>query len=183
MRWAKSGNRERTGKAMSKWRERIVERTAAGRPPAWFDRLWRRRRAFGSEVQQTVDWLCYAAETSTPPAELKERILSLLPRRKNSKQRIVAAAQRRWRFFLPGIEICTLSKTEGHRSILLKIRAGFTLPAHRHGRTEQAIILAGSCLSGNVPLAQGDFFLAEAGSYHEPVRALEDCLILVIAHQ
>ncbi len=168
---------------MTKWRERIVESIAQGRLPRLRDRLSRRRRRFAGEIQDMADLLCFSAEPVEPPVGLRARILHALQHPADKGHRVVSTEARRWRFLLPGIEICMLSRAEGHRSVLLKIKAGHALPAHRHRRIEQAMILEGSCLSGRTHLKSGDFFIADAGTRHEPVRAIEDCVILVIAHK
>jgi hypothetical protein len=165
---------------MRKWQHRINDSVAQGKLPRFIDRLLPHRRKYARELHELSGLLCYTVPAVDPPSLLKERLLASLDSREYT---VVPESARRWRFLLPGIEVCMLSRSAGHRSVLLRIKAGYALPAHSHRRIEQAMVLEGSCLSGTIPLKKGDFFLAAAGTRHEPVRAIEDCVILVIAHK
>ena len=49
------------------------------------------------------------------------------------------------------------------------MRPGGVVPAHRHEREEEFIILEGECHIGTHKLVAGDVHIAAAGSWHEPV--------------
>lgn len=165
------------------WRHRIHDTVAQAKPLRLTDRLFRRRRAYAADVQRLAALLAYASEPVQPSHDLRAKVMAALQNKTDTSHTIVPSEQRRWKSLLPGIQICLLNEAAGHRSVLLTIKAGYALPAHLHERVEQAFVLEGSCLSGATPLKTGDFFLAQAGTTHEPVRAIEDCLLLVIAHQ
>ncbi|AFM11531.1 cupin domain-containing protein [Turneriella parva] len=165
---------------MKNWQHRILDAVTQGREPAWRDRLFRHRRAYAAEIERLATALCYGAEAVTPFHSLKERTLAAVA--ECEEQQVMPATTRNWKYLLPGIEICVLSEKQGHRSVLLRIKAGHTLPSHDHKTTEQAMVLEGSCYSGKSRLEKGDFFIADAGTRHEPVSAIEDCVLLVIAH-
>lgn len=168
---------------MLRWQDRITERIARGEKPTLADRLLTKRRRFTAEIEQLADLLCYNKAPVNPPLALKQRVLATLEQDENRGKVFVPTEEQRWRALLPGIEVCLLNRSKTHRTVLLRIKAGYTLPAHPHVRTEHAMLLEGSCFSGRLRLKSGDFLLSERGTLHEPVRALEDCTILIVAHR
>jgi quercetin dioxygenase-like cupin family protein len=167
---------------MNKWRHRIHERIAQGRPLAFRDRLFAKRRAYAADVARLTELMAYSAPPVQPSRALREQVLAAASSTVTVDLAVVRTAERRFRRLLPGIEICLLSQSAHYRSVLLKLSAGSTLPAHEHPQIEQAMVLEGSCFSGSLYLKAGDFYLAQAQTWHEPVRAIEDCTMLVITH-
>jgi quercetin dioxygenase-like cupin family protein len=53
------------------------------------------------------------------------------------------------------------------------------IPAHRHEREEQFIILEGECYIGTHRLVAGDVHIAAAGSWHEPVTTESGVVVLL----
>lgn len=168
---------------MKRWQDRITERVACGEKMALLDRLLPQRKHFADEMEHLAALLCHGSKPIAPPKALRARVLAALENEEKQGRVFVPTEERRWRRLLPGIEVCLLNRSKAHRTVLLKIKAGYTLPMHPHFRTEHAMVLEGRCYSGNLPLKRGDFLLSEAGSTHEPVRAVEDCTILIVAHR
>lgn len=135
------------------------------------------------DLAQVADLLAYAAPSVQPRAELKERLLAQVDAAVSHNEKVIAAKDRSWREIFPGIAITTLARDKTFRSEILRIDAGATLPSHPHPGAEQAIVLEGSCYSGETLLSKGDFLLSPAGSTHPPVRAVEDCLLLVVTER
>jgi len=163
---------------MANWHNRIIDRVAQGKPLSFRDRVFRKRRNYARELEEFADLFSYSAEPAEPPQELKDKTLAAIDAL--TQPRVVPAGSRRFRQVQPGIEVSTLSSGRTHRSMILRLQRGSTLPAHKHAGLEHAMVIAGSCYSGSVLLNAGDYLLSPAGSTHEPVRALEDCVLLVI---
>ncbi|SNS14247.1 ChrR Cupin-like domain-containing protein [Noviherbaspirillum humi] len=66
----------------------------------------------------------------------------------------------------------------GGRTYLVRLAAGTTSGAHRHGAEEEVLVLEGRVDIGGHVLVKGDFIYTEGGEVHD-VQALEDALILV----
>ena len=59
------------------------------------------------------------------------------------------------------------------------MRPGGVVPAHRHERVEEFIVLEGECHIGTHKLVAGDVHIAAAGSWHEPVTTRSGVLVLL----
>jgi quercetin dioxygenase-like cupin family protein len=62
---------------------------------------------------------------------------------------------------------------------LMRMRPGGVIPAHRHEREEEFIILEGECYIGTHRLVAGDVHIAAAGSWHEPVTTESGVVVLL----
>lgn len=77
-----------------------------------------------------------------------------------------------WQPFLPGVHIKVLREHEGTLSYLLRLQPGAELPAHRHPRDEECVVLAGHLSVGPaLELGPGDYHLAHAGALHGRIRS------------
>ena len=61
----------------------------------------------------------------------------------------------------------------------MRMRPGGVIPAHRHEREEEFIILEGECYIGTHRLVAGDVHIAAAGSWHEPVTTESGVVVLL----
>lgn len=169
---------------MRNWQQKVIDKVIRGERltplRAWLNPS---ARKLAADTERLADLLTHSTKPINPPASLRNKLMDELETSADRGMQFVTTHDRRWHKLLPGIQVCMLSRADSHRSVLLKIAAGYALPRHNHRRIEQAIVLEGSCYSGDVLLKTGDFFLAQAQTRHEPVRAVEDCLILVIAHR
>ena len=63
--------------------------------------------------------------------------------------------QKDWRRFLPGIRIKVLQESHGVMSYLLKFDPGAVLPAHRHPRGEECVVIEGEIRIGHIAVGRG----------------------------
>ncbi len=94
----------------------------------------------------------------------------------------VNSTQGRWSPFLPGIERKTLMRRgPDDVAIMLRMRAGATLPVHGHARDEECVVISGRLRIGHTPtiVDAGGFHWVAQGSHHEVITAEEDTLIFL----
>ncbi len=82
-----------------------------------------------------------------------------------------------WQAFLPGIAIKVLNESEGVMSYLLRFAPGAVLPAHRHPRDEECVVLEGALRIGELTVPAGGFHLAHEGALHSPITSVDGALI------
>jgi len=66
----------------------------------------------------------------------------------------------------------------GGRSSLVRLQAGAAFPRHRHGGTEEVLVLSGEVEIGGARLRAGDYLYTTPGEEHG-VQALSDAVIFV----
>ena len=86
-----------------------------------------------------------------------------------------------WIQIAPFVEIRQLRRDEvsGTHTSLMRMRPGGVIPAHRHAREEEFIVLEGECQIGTHKLVAGDVHIAAAGSWHENVTTRSGVLVLL----
>jgi quercetin dioxygenase-like cupin family protein len=86
-----------------------------------------------------------------------------------------------WIQIAPFVEVRELRRDEvsGTHTSLMRMHPGGVVPAHRHAREEEFIILEGECQIGTHKLVAGDVHIAAAGSWHEPVTTRTGVLVLL----
>jgi quercetin dioxygenase-like cupin family protein len=86
-----------------------------------------------------------------------------------------------WLRIAPFVEVRELRRDEasGTHTSLMRMRPGGVIPAHRHAREEEFIVLEGECQIGTHKLLAGDVHIAAAGSWHEPVTTRSGVLVLL----
>ena len=102
----------------------------------------------------------------------------------NSRPRVPARCERSegaWIEIAPFVEVRELRRDEaaGMHTSLMRMRPGGVIPAHRHEREEEFIILEGECYIGTHRLVAGDVHIAAAGSWHEPVTTESGVVVLL----
>ena len=133
--------------------------------------------------------LRHALASAVRPAELsaerrerlRRRILQRTREQTSEGTRTLRAAQGEWTEILPFVEVRELLRDEasGMHTSLLRMRPGGVIPAHRHKRQEECIVLEGECLIGTHKLCAGDVHIAAAGSWHEQVFSRNGVLVLL----
>ena len=95
--------------------------------------------------------------------------------------RTLRAREAAWIEVAPFVEIRELQRDEaaGTHTSVIRMRPGGVIPAHRHEREEQFIVLEGECHIGTHRLVAGDVHIAAAGSWHEPVTTRGGVLVLL----
>lgn len=112
---------------------------------------------------------------------MRRRILELAREQTPEGTRTLRAAEGAWIEIAPFVEVRELRRDEaaGTHTSLMRMRPGGTVPAHRHEREEEFIILEGECHIGTHKLVAGDVHIAAAGSWHEPVTTRSGVLVLL----
>src|SRR5260370_39423121 len=116
-----------------------------------------------------------------PPAFIRERLLAAIGGIPQNSQ-TVRADEGRWKA-LPkcGVQLKKLShdQSRGTITLLMRVPAGSSVPAHGHHGPEDSYVIEGSCRIGGIALAKGDFHHVEAGEQHGTVVSDEGCLLLL----
>ncbi len=112
---------------------------------------------------------------------LRRRILEQARERAPEGTRTLRADEGAWMQIAPFVEVRELRRDEasGTHTSLIRMRRGGVIPAHRHAREEEFIVLEGECQIGTHTLVAGDVHIAAAGSWHEPVTTRGGVLVLL----
>jgi quercetin dioxygenase-like cupin family protein len=112
---------------------------------------------------------------------LRRRILEQAREQAPEGTRTLRADESAWIQIAPFVEIRELRRDEasGTHASLMRMRPGGVIPAHRHAREEEFIVLEGECQIGTHKLVAGDVHIAAAGSWHEPVTTRSGVLVLL----
>jgi quercetin dioxygenase-like cupin family protein len=130
-----------------------------------------------------------ALAAAVRPAELgaeqrgrmRRRIVELAREQAPEGTHTVRAGETEWVEIAPFVEVRELHRDElaGMHTSLIRMRPGGVIPAHRHEREEQFIILEGECYIGTHRLVAGDVHIAAAGSWHETVTTESGVVVLL----
>jgi quercetin dioxygenase-like cupin family protein len=112
---------------------------------------------------------------------LRRRILEQAREQPPDGTRTLRADEAAWIQIAPFVEVRELRRDEasGTHTSLMRMRPGGVVPAHRHAREEEFIVLEGECHIGTHKLVAGDVHIAAAGSWHEPVTTRSGVLVLL----
>jgi quercetin dioxygenase-like cupin family protein len=112
---------------------------------------------------------------------LRRRILEQARDQAPEGTRTLRADESAWIQIAPFVEVRELHRDEasGMHTSLMRMRPGGVIPAHRHARAEEFIVLEGECRIGTHKLVAGDVHIAAAGSWHEPVTTRSGVLVLL----
>jgi quercetin dioxygenase-like cupin family protein len=112
---------------------------------------------------------------------LRRRVLEQAREQSPEGTRTLRADEGAWIQIAPFVEVRELRRDEasGTHTSLMRMRPGGVVPAHRHAREEEFIVLEGECHIGTHKLVAGDVHIAAAGSWHEPVTTRSGVLVLL----
>ena len=112
---------------------------------------------------------------------LRRRVLQQAREQAPEGTRTLRADEGAWIEIAPFVEVRELRRDEasGTHTSLMRMRPGGVVPAHRHAREEEFIVLEGECQIGTHKLVAGDVHVAAAGSWHEPVTTRSGVLVLL----
>ena len=139
----------------------------------------------GDLLQDLQDRLAAAvapAELGTEQRNrMRRRIVELAREQPPEGTRTLRGGESAWVEIAPFVEVRELRRDEaaGMHTSLMRLRPGGVVPAHRHEREEEFIILEGECYIGSHRLVAGDVHLAAAGSGHEPVTTESGVVVLL----
>ncbi len=131
-------------------------------------------------LRPVVDGLALSAPEAEPPPELLGRLMDRVRRERFT---LLPAAERAWLpAGVPGVEICQLwLDGAGQRhTALIRMEAGASLPAHRHGGPEECYVVQGDLRDTGFHMHTGDYVRFEDGTSHT-VCSDGGCLLLVTA--
>ena len=139
----------------------------------------------GRLPKRLLDALASAVRPTELSAERRERLRRRILERARDQTsegtRTLRAAEGEWIEIRPFVEVRELCRDDasGMHTSLVRIRPGGVIPAHRHEREEECIVLEGEFQIGAHKLAAGDVHIAAAGSWHEQVSSRNGVLVLL----
>jgi anti-sigma factor ChrR (cupin superfamily) len=83
----------------------------------------------------------------------------------------------------PGVEARQLFLDTAARRVTMMVRmaAGSSYPAHRHGGAEECFVVSGDLRTGDVHMHAGDWQRADKGSRHPDQTTDGGCVLLLIS--
>lgn len=87
----------------------------------------------------------------------------------------IRSEQGSWRTLSPGVRAKTLDAV--HRTFILDLAPGASLPMHRHHENEECIVLRGSASLGTLTVNAGDYHLARSGSRHGRISSASGAML------
>ena len=133
-------------------------------------------------LQESIAAGLRPAELGTQQRErLRRRVVEQAREQSPEGTRTLRADEGAWIEIAPFVEVRELRRDEasGTHTSLMRMRPGGVVPAHRHVREEEFIVLEGECQIGTHKLVAGDVHIAAAGSWHEPVTTRSGVLVLL----
>ncbi len=149
-------------------------------------------------LQATAELLAKASPPMSPPAELRNKIMSRIKIPEGAPPSSTSAAATAmlaglrftdasdaagWkRLPVPGasIKLLSLQQDRGYAVLLGKLAPGTRYPAHVNAGPEDFVVLSGDLHIGSRKLNPGDFHHAEAGSQHEVNYSEEGCTLVAV---
>jgi quercetin dioxygenase-like cupin family protein len=135
--------------------------------------------------QRLQDPIAIALRPTELSAERRERLRRRVLQRAHDQTsegtRTLRATEGAWIEIRPLVEVRELCRDDasGMHTSLVRIRPGGVIPAHRHERAEECIVLEGEFRIGAHTLCAGDVHIAAAGSWHEQVSSRNGALVLL----
>jgi quercetin dioxygenase-like cupin family protein len=133
-------------------------------------------------LQDAFAFAVRPAELSAEQRErLRRRILERVRAQTSEGTRTLRATESEWIETRPLVEVRELRRDDasGMHTSLVRMRPGGVIPAHRHEREEECIVLEGEIQIGTLKLSAGDVHIAAAGSWHEQVSTRTGVLVLL----
>ena len=146
-------------------------------------------------IEQVLGLLGHGAPAVQPQPQLRQRLFERIapePAPANDRPALapevdaflyLRRAEGDWVTFRPGVSVKTLSvdPVTQRRMALVRMDAGTALPPHRHIDVEEVFVLAGDCqIEPEHVLYAGDYFKAEAGSWHDMTVTQEGTTFLTL---
>jgi len=120
-------------------------------------------------------------EALTPPDRVKSRLFEQIDAEKPGLV-FAFADEGEWQAMAPGVEAKVLNMDADRQRVtaLVRMAPGSRYDDHRHTRTEELVVIEGSCYCGGKLLQKGDYHRAEAGSIHFDTYTDDGSLMLLI---
>lgn len=136
-------------------------------------------------MQDLQDALAAAVQPAELGTDLRDRMrrrmLELAREQPPEGTQTLRGGEAAWIEVTPFVEVRELRRDEraGTHTSLMRMRPGGSVPAHRHERDEEFIVLEGECHIGTHKLVAGDVHIAPAGTWHEAVTTTTGVLVLL----
>jgi len=146
--------------------------SASRRPPS----------SLPSAIAQEISSAIAPAElTDEQRNSLRERVVQRARDEAPQGTATLRAADTHWIECAPYTQMKVLRQdaASGYQTVLLQMQPGGVMPAHRHAREEEFIVLEGECHIGSHRLRAGDVHLAEAGSWHPAITTQTGVVVLL----
>ena len=133
-------------------------------------------------VQEALAGAVRPAELGVAQRErMRRRVLQRAHGQPPEGTRTLRAGEEAWIQICPSMDVRELFRDDrsGTHISLMRLHPGGVIPAHRHEREEEFIVLEGECEIGGHKLAAGDVHIAAAGSWHEPCTTRTGVLVLL----
>ena len=115
-------------------------------------------------------------EPVNPPGDLWNRIDATIGEAAAAPgTRTLRQGEGIWEQIAPGVEqrMLFVDRAAGTQSYYIRMAKGAVLPAHRHGRVEECVVLSGLLSIGDHQVGPGDFHLASTRNTHPAITAVE----------
>ncbi len=119
---------------------------------------------------------------TTPAPEVASRIKEKLLSKVQSAQAVnsfIFAGEGDWKTIAVGVQAKVLRQEANSRSMLFKMAANSSIPAHYHAVDEEAIVLEGEVWLEGVLCRMGDYHHACAGGEHQEIYTERGCLLFI----
>ena len=129
---------------------------------------------------EVMTMLLEEAPSMSPPHTLRAKVLARIHSPTSMKELITLRGDEgTWIQMCPGIEIKLLfqDKNINSRSLLMRVQAGATFPAHEHDGVEECLVLEGEFNMGNMTFRAGDYHIAPEGSAHADLTSRTGALL------
>jgi len=138
-------------------------------------------RARIKEAGNVLSLLSGSYELLTPSANAKTKIFDQIDAEKPGLV-FTFANEGKWQEISPGVlaKVLNMDSDRQRVTALVRMQPGSRYDDHRHTRTEELVIIEGSCYCAGKRLQKGDYHRAEAGSIHLDTRTDEGSLMLII---
>ena len=127
-----------------------------------------------------MEILLDAAPSVAPPSTLRAKVLARIHGPTSMKELITLRGNEgNWIQVHRGIEIKVLFQDQDSksRSLLMRVHAGASFPAHEHDGVEECLVLEGEFNMGDLTLRAGDYHLAPQGAAHTELTSRTGALL------
>lgn len=136
--------------------------------------------------ESLVQALGFAAPPASPPAGVREKLLSALEDETASdeaKHYSLRANEGQWLETAEGVfeKHLFTDKRRGTVTTLIRMSPGIKLPSHRHLGLEECLVLEGDFHVGNEEFGPGDYRCAMAGTIDETPFSINGALLLIVS--
>jgi quercetin dioxygenase-like cupin family protein len=133
-------------------------------------------------IQEALAGGVHPAELGAAQRErMRRRVLQQVHEHSPEGTRTLRAGEGEWIEICPLVEVRELHRDDssGMHTSLMRMLPGGVIPAHRHRRMAEFIVLEGECQIGTYRLVAGDAHVAAPGSWHETVTTRTGVLVLL----